>query len=61
MFIKDNTRLQELAVAECTNTIGADVAHRNRDCYLKLTKGCKFAFEITKGDEKAIHSNLIDF
>lgn len=53
--------IQKLAVAEFTNNVGADVAHRNRTFHLKLTKGLEFAYEDASGKEKAVHIYPIDF
>lgn len=53
--------IQNLAVAEFTNNVGADVEHRNRTFHLKLTKGIEFAYEDAAGKEKAVHIYPIDF
>ncbi|SDX30644.1 type I restriction endonuclease subunit R [Aequorivita viscosa] len=53
--------IQTLAVAELTNNVGADLAHRNRDFHLKLTKGKEYAYEDADGQEKAVHIYPIDF
>ena len=53
--------IQELAVAEFTNNVGADLDHRNRTFHLKLTKGIDFNYEDAQGNEKAVHIYPIDF
>ncbi|MCX7550277.1 type I restriction endonuclease subunit R [Xanthomarina sp. F2636L] len=53
--------IQELAVAEFTHNVGADLEHRNRDFHLKLSKGKEFSYEDASGKEKAVHIYPIDF
>ncbi|MFD0931142.1 type I restriction endonuclease subunit R [Psychroflexus salinarum] len=53
--------MQDLAVAEFTNNVGADLAHRNRSFHRKLTKGIDLDFEDAQGNEKAVHLYPIDF
>tara|TARA_R110000851_G_scaffold77514_3_gene170529 strand:+ start:9784 stop:12702 length:2919 start_codon:yes stop_codon:yes gene_type:complete len=53
--------IQQLAVAELSNNVGADLDHRNRDFHLKLTKGKEYAYEDADGKEKAVHIYPIDF
>lgn len=53
--------IQELAVSDFTNNVGADLDHRNRTFHLKLTKGIEFAYEDATGKEKAVHIYPIDF
>lgn len=53
--------IQQLAVAEFTNNVGADLDHRNRTFHLKLTKGIDYNYEDASGKEKAVHIYPIDF
>lgn len=53
--------IQQLAVAEFTNNVGADLEHRNRSFHLKLTKGLELPYEDASGNEKAVHIYPIDF
>ncbi|WP_047547424.1 type I restriction endonuclease subunit R [Psychroserpens sp. Hel_I_66] len=53
--------IQQFAVAEFTNNVGADLEHRNRTFHLKCTKGIEFAYEDANGHEKAVHIYPIDF
>ncbi|MAO49498.1 MAG: type I restriction-modification system endonuclease [Pusillimonas sp.] len=53
--------IQQLAVGELSNNVGADLDHRNRDFHLKLTKGKEYAYEDADGKEKAVHIYPIDF
>lgn len=53
--------IQQLAMAEFTNNVGADLEHRNRSFHLKLTKGLELPYEDASGKEKAVHIYPIDF
>lgn len=53
--------MQQLAVAEFTNNVGADLEHRNRTFHLKLTNGIDVDYEDSQGREKAAHIYPIDF
>lgn len=53
--------IQQLAVAEFTNNVGADLDHRNRTFHLKCTKGIDYNYEDASGKEKAVHIYPIDF
>ena len=53
--------IQQLAVADFANNVGADLDYRNRAFHLKLTKGLDYEYIDAQGNEKAVHLYPIDF